>query len=720
MDHGFLRPLGAAAAEPRPGADREAKAPAAPRPPQRVRGSAKEPARTGPGPDPRSPQRSGTRPVRPAPRRNFRAGPLQNGEVPGMMAPREAVSRGPQIFWQAWGIALTTDPDCGRLHGNLYSTGLCFSDSASLPGVEGGSQGLTPGRRLHMRRTIAQSALVFASVLLIIALAGCNGSSKKVVQTPDPGTPDPGTPTTPTGTAITGLPPGYMLASRRIAAGADPVTILPYSKGRSATISCPSGGEACVITVAADRTATYTGGRPVVMVRTNEMVWQANNGNDPTMSSDGDHADGLRGTLVTGGASPQLNRVFSAVPIRTGGAAGGNVQSTKALSSTATDTLRPTASWTNGARMRPTLGLTLSPDAISPLGATALGANAGKLTLNSDSTVPDLGTGWEGFALSKKDIAGGRDVQAVMYSNIDSPTGYSASIPFAAGADLSSDSDVTTSLGTSTTTALAFDLPNVGDLTRVRVSVDSRDWTQAVGQNVQLTEAVTITYRDSKDAAQSRTGTMKCVTPPCQAQGGSLQGAWEIEANAVPGSVDGFYLTFGSWLSLPDDSSGTYIWGTFADGNTAAQLARANAINRITAAGATPIKYEGPATGLYARSTGVGSFTATTKLDVDFGTSATTFGGVSGSVTNFMENGESLGNWILSLKDTEDDAGVLFVGETALEVGGYSLTEGEWGVQLYWDGSQTGFAAGTFSASTPARHENPMHIIGSFGAEEQD
>lgn len=62
-----------------------------------------------------------------------------------MMAPREPVSHGPQFFWQAWGIALTTDSDCGRLHGNLYSTGLCFSDSASLPGVEGGSQGLNQG-----------------------------------------------------------------------------------------------------------------------------------------------------------------------------------------------------------------------------------------------------------------------------------------------------------------------------------------------------------------------------------------------------------------------------------------------------------------------------------------------------------------------------------------------------------------------------------------------
>ena len=94
---------------------------------------------------PWSRQRPGTWPVRPGLRRVFRAGGLQNGGVSGMVPPREPVSWSPKFFSQGWSTALTTDSDCGRLHGNLYSTGLCFSDSASLPGVEGGSQGLNQG-----------------------------------------------------------------------------------------------------------------------------------------------------------------------------------------------------------------------------------------------------------------------------------------------------------------------------------------------------------------------------------------------------------------------------------------------------------------------------------------------------------------------------------------------------------------------------------------------
>ena len=78
---------------------------------------------------------------------------------------------------------------------------------------------------------------------------------------PTPTTP-PTTPTPPPdpGTAVIGLPAGHTLTSLTLAAGAS-VTVAP-----NAVLSCPAGGEACVITVADDGSVTSTGGTPTVSV----------------------------------------------------------------------------------------------------------------------------------------------------------------------------------------------------------------------------------------------------------------------------------------------------------------------------------------------------------------------------------------------------------------------------------------------------------------------
>ena len=345
--------------------------------------------------------------------------------------------------------------------------------------------------------------------------------------------------------AVVDLPQGHTLtAGTTVPAGGS--RGLTYSRGRSRVLVCPEGGEDCYVDWVSDRFAEATGGAPVVETRTNEIVWQANNGPDGT--SDGGHARGLEGRIQFGNFLDDFFRLTNnGVPTRVGV----NVQGSPDPDPTVT----PSVEWTRGAS--PRLGLTLGAAAISSLDLSALGPNVGRLSVDRGSTIPSLGTGWNGVALTRRyanaraDATGGKTVHAVLYSNIERPVG---------------------------------------------------------------------------------------------------------------GTPDGHYLLLGSWLTMPDDSgaaSTEYDWAVFADGNPASRLTQA----QVRALAGT-VQYEGPATGLYLMSTytgsgfsrpltgsKVGSFTATARVTADFGTSST-IGSFGGSVTNFMENGESLGDWSVTMPST--------------------------------------------------------------------
>ena len=84
--------------------------------------------------------------------------------------------------------------------------------------------------------------------------ATSTGGTPTIMRSEDPD------PTDTPGTPLFGLPDGHTLSSRTIAAGAT-VTI-----GANASLSCPSGGEACVITVSDSGSARSTGGTPIVIV----------------------------------------------------------------------------------------------------------------------------------------------------------------------------------------------------------------------------------------------------------------------------------------------------------------------------------------------------------------------------------------------------------------------------------------------------------------------
>ena len=401
------------------------------------------------------------------------------------------------------------------------------------------------------------------------------------------------------------LPSGHTLAEgTTIPAGES--RPIAYSRGRSYDLVCPFDGEACVVTLG-EYDFESTGGAPYLVARYNQMVWQANNGPDGT--SDGAHARGLEGRLVRGSSLNMTNPILGSgttqSPRRI---ADMLVSNTRANTLEAMRTVTQIVSWASS-DAAPTLGLSVSH------------TGSDTFSVEGDSDLPSLGTGWNGAALSKTGPAG-RTARAVLYSDItQQPDG---------------------------------------------------------------------------------------------------------------GSADAFYMTLGAWLVTPDDpaaASTQYDLGVFARGST-------GRINHSTIFGLTGrATYEGPATGLYSAATysdssgsralesaEVGSFTATATINADFG-QAGNVGGFGGTVTNFRENGESLGNWTVDLAQvtTNQGTGFFYGGIGGGQAGSRSLSTGNWAVEFYRNSGSghPDFATGTFSASTLGPADDALHIVGAFVAERQ-
>ena len=412
-----------------------------------------------------------------------------------------------------------------------------------------------------------------------------------------------GTPTVATYTTLY-LPRDYSLpgGATTIAAG-DSWPLTGYSGGGIYDLVCPPDAVAdCVVILGEDGTVESTGGTPeVVGTVINEMVWQANNGPDGT--SDGAHARGFEGRLLSGST---LHRMFdqyalAAIVERNGAIVQSSVHPDPNVAAT--------ASWASGTA--PTLGLGVDMSSLD-----------GPPPVDPNRSVPSLGEGWNGGALGG--TVGHLNGHAVIYSNIE---------------------------------------------------------------------------------------------------------------KAVGGTPDGYYLTLGAWLVTPVDPAGAsilYNWGAFANGHAAVALN----FGQITALTGTAA-YQGPATGLYSKATftgsggsralqsaQVGSFTATAAINANFDAGVGGAGAITGSVTNFRENGESLGDWTVNLSSATNNVFLsypeLFSGLTGGSADGRSLS-GEWGVQPYRNSASSGagWVVGTFNASTAAANNDALHMVGAFSAERQ-
>ena len=213
---------------------------------------------------------------------------------------------------------------------------------------------------------------------------------------------------------------------------------------------------------------------------------------------------------------------------------------------------------------------------------------------------------------------------------------------------------------------------------------------------------------------------------------------------------DSDYMTWGVWLSVPNDVQAPATGG-LTNPATAAVFASGRDPFQVPADLTGTATYNGVATGLYSAGGMVEYFDADASLTADFGgrtandsnprddTANDTFllGAVTGSISNIkaggmdVEGSISLGRAPLIAGDGTPAAGSaasVFTGSTEGSLGGRSLS-GSWIGKFYGPQRAQGVAvrtefpttaAGTFGAATPSRTGPAMSILGSFGTWKAD
>ena len=269
----------------------------------------------------------------------------------------------------------------------------------------------------------------------------------------------------------------------------------------------------------------------------------------------------------------------------------------------------------------------------------------------------DVGTGWTGRTLVRdaKNIATSPEtvpgtVTATVYSDIE----------VAKSRTLDSLDWTTTNFPAAfegATASVPAVISGVTGQKRVTLDTGSQEWPgSATGSKIPTTLNATETITDSfTGTLHGISGTFRCGTGPCSIQKFdddtySVTGTITFDAasSAVVRIQDADYMTFGYWATEPDEGTGAahhYSVGTFANAATA--------VNTTTAMTGTAT-YEGPAAGVYSeaahsgKAARSGSFTAEASLSANFG-NGTEIGHLSGMVSDFMSNGESLGDWEVTL-----------------------------------------------------------------------
>ena len=219
----------------------------------------------------------------------------------------------------------------------------------------------------------------------------------------------------------------------------------------------------------------------------------------------------------------------------------------------------------------------------------------------------------------------------------------------------------------------------------------------------------------------------------------AIQG-YEFHARAGVTKADADYMSWGVWLTVPDavptdDAPNVASAGAFASGN---QPFSVRAALKDTAT------YNGDATGLYAAGGYVDYFDADVSLEANFGgtqgaDSDTTddtpndmflLGVVTGTVSNISAGGMDvdgslmLGRATITTDNVDDPSMDGFSGKTSGTLAGRAMA-GNWGGQFFGPSSATGTAAesqypttaaGTFGATAPGNVNDPVRILGAFGA----
>ena len=638
-----------------------------------------------------------------------------------------------------------------------------------------------------MRRAMTQSALVFASLLMAVALAGCGGSSKTAATIPSTPVTAPGDSTLTPGVTTT-IPPGG-----RQVVGED--------GGVRTFATCPDDGPACVLTVAEDGAATFTGGTPELTTYTpitglpEGALEPGTFSLSPGESRPLGETDGMRTLLAcpAGGSACVVTVGEDGSAASTGGAL---------TVATYTPIDLPSGLW-----LEP--GTTTVPAGESRVVQATDGNAETVVTCPADGPACVFSVGEDGAAeytggtpTIVSSLTGLPEVHSLTAGTI--PAGESRGIVGAG------TKGVATSLacpeggedclitfvsgrfadfegGTPTLASMRNDMiwqaNNGPDGTsngahalnlqgRLITSGSSRNLIFAQRRAVSRTADVVMnTVSSIPEAFRTVTPTASWATGTAPRLGLTVSGTGSNtfsvdEDSAVPslgagwngavlskvgntgrtalaavhsniedgagGTADNYYMTFGTWMEIPDSSTATssnYNWGTFADATSPFGLTRTQML-----ALSGSVTFRGPASGIYSKSTYnssrmlesavVGSFTATANITGNMGGSGS-IGGASGVITDFRENGVPLGDdWrvelansgIVTLQDPEVYYGNLGNGT---RVDGERFFFGNWGMQFFRNAA-TGLpttVVGVFSVTTHHNILNARQILGAFGAE---
>ena len=351
---------------------------------------------------------------------------------------------------------------------------------------------------------------------------------------------------------------------------------------------------------------------------------------------------------------------------------------------------------------------------------------------STDETPPVRGEGWNGQTLVKSGASSTEQIR--VYTNIQAPTDVRLVV---AEGGMATDSEF--KVDDVEKWGEARPLIGIVDFLKSQVAIGQGN-TAMVGNEVTVSGATSWsfagTYRGISGTYACTGVCAKILVTYTAAQDGEAEKVvlsqsdivdWYFRPADLTDTVkvaDSEYLHFGSWLETPDKPDGEYSYQVFA-GAAAGSESSSDTLGRDVIGTAT---YEGPAAGMYvtkdliADTAKAGEFTATTTLTANFGMEADGLLGanmIEGVVKDFLENGESLGSWSITLMPAAIDGGSWATADTNVMLGSASKLEaGEWSGIFYGNPSLAAVDAGTTGTPTPAQIKAlaPTGVAGMFNA----
>lgn len=613
------------------------------------------------------------------------------------------------------------------------------------------TDGIAPGMRGLARQPFPKtlrSSLVACLALLcvVVALSGCRWSSggggggtatPGVMPAPPPSTdpsppsgPSP-TPDPPPSSQRLALPGGNALAAGQEFDLAPGETEILHMEGVS--ISCPAGGERCVLVVQDSGTAFYTGGMPVLTRLSVSLSgahglpegrWEIQPGRVGTYKGQVNGLVSKSGLECPAGGPACVVRISGNRAEYTGNRPVFHAWTSRLLAD----------AYGREETAFAQLGEIGAPVAGSVTQSS--GPNSAEVTIQ----VTPSASGGVGQETAEFSVAGA-------FGNFDSPSHNHGHLHPATLGTESSDTAADRSIGGIWThgvglsrrlrahTTIHVDLysdfeVNLTEVVAINEATFdplSAEWGDGSigGTVVDLRPGQTISYAADDEVSGTYNGdpgVFVCTGGPCTIFLTSPDDVGDPELivtgtfNFDPDQdektvavVDTDWLAVGVWLVAPDNFDANHEFGAFADGGDPFTQENIAALEGAAT-------YNGQAVGLYAQEGEVGRFTADASLEANFGDAAS-LGTVSGAISAFRKEGAAENeSWSVSLESTAigDAHSGFFQGDVSGAGGGGAL-EGGYGGQFYGNGEaatdQPGSVAGTFNAAGDA-----LRLTGAFGA----